>query len=146
VRISTIAFNTFQHRNTAATLTGAGAVQFSGSEVKVCDNRDKTLFAFTCETRYPHQGATNAAAKEIIKRLLQLRSAPSKPNDQKNSELGLRGAPFRVDQSSLKSLSSDQLARRYRVFGSRGRTVLRKSSPPPAVSRSEYSSAASLDL
>ncbi len=73
-----IAFNTFQHRNTAATLAGAGAVHFSGAEVKVYDKQDKTLFSFTRETRYTDKGATNAAAKEIIKRLLQLRAPAPK--------------------------------------------------------------------
>jgi hypothetical protein len=65
-----IEFDTFQHRNEGATLAGAGAVHFSGAEVKVYDTRERLLFSFTRETRYTDAGATNAVAKEIIKRLI----------------------------------------------------------------------------
>jgi hypothetical protein len=66
-----IEFDTFQHRNSAATLAGAGAVHFSGAEAKVYDNQGKLVFEFSRETRYTDAGATNAVAKEVIKRLLQ---------------------------------------------------------------------------
>jgi hypothetical protein len=73
-----IEFDTFQHRNTAATLAGAGAVHFSGAEAKVYDSRGNLLFDFTRETRYTDAGAANATAKEIIKRLLRWRAEQAK--------------------------------------------------------------------
>jgi hypothetical protein len=73
-----VEFSTFQHRNTGATLAGAGAVHFSGTEAKVYDVQGRLLFGFTRETRYTDAGATNATAKEIIKRLLKWQKEQAK--------------------------------------------------------------------
>jgi hypothetical protein len=59
--------------------TGQGAVQTrwgdinsSGSRVEVFDSKGTELFAFNRAGRWTDSGATNAAAKEIIKRLRKL--------------------------------------------------------------------------
>jgi len=44
---------------------------------KVFDPQGRLLFSFTRGTRYTDKGATNAAAKEIIKRLIRWRKEQS---------------------------------------------------------------------
>jgi len=78
-----IEFDTFQHLNTAATLNGAGAVHFSGAEAKVFDAQGQLLFSFTRETRYTDTGATNAASKEIVKRLMRWRKEQHRQKQSK---------------------------------------------------------------
>ena len=60
-----IVFETFQEE----TPTGN---RRSGAHVTVYDKQGNTLFAFTREQRLTDTGATNAVAKEIIKRLREL--------------------------------------------------------------------------
>jgi len=103
-----VTFDTFQHRNTAATLAGAGAVHFSGAEAKVYDPQDKLLFGFTRETRYTDTGAANAAAKEIIKRLLAIR-LPRDPghNSQAASKAqALPGTASSASNTAMLDISS----------------------------------------
>jgi hypothetical protein len=69
-----ITFATGQHKNTLLGLAGAGAVNYSKAEVTAYDSKGTELFQFQRENRYTDSGATNAAAKEIIKRLVRLRS------------------------------------------------------------------------
>jgi hypothetical protein len=52
----------------------AAVARRSGACVTVFDKRGNTLFAFTREQRITDSGATNAVAKEIIKRLNELKS------------------------------------------------------------------------
>ncbi|HVB32772.1 MAG TPA: hypothetical protein VNJ52_00150 [Patescibacteria group bacterium] len=68
-----IVFDTAQRRNTLLGVMGAGAVNYSGAGVTVYDAKGTDLFHFERANRYTDSGATNAAAKEIIKRLLRLR-------------------------------------------------------------------------
>ena len=49
--------------------TGYGEMNSSGSSVQVYDSKGTELFAFNRAGRATDSGATNAAAKEIIKRL-----------------------------------------------------------------------------
>jgi hypothetical protein len=49
-----------------------GQVNSSGSKVQVFDSKGAELFAFNRAGRMTDSGATNAAAKEIIKRLRKL--------------------------------------------------------------------------
>ena len=55
--------------------TGYGEMNSSGSGVQVFDSKGTELFAFNRAGRATDSGATNAAAKEIIKRLRKLQSA-----------------------------------------------------------------------
>jgi hypothetical protein len=55
-------------------MTTYGSVNASGAVTKVFDAKGAELFEFKREGRWTDTGATNAAAKEIIKRLLKLRS------------------------------------------------------------------------
>jgi hypothetical protein len=55
-------------------MTTYGSVNASGAVTKVFDAKGTELFEFKREGRWTDTGATNAAAKEIIKRLLKLRS------------------------------------------------------------------------
>jgi hypothetical protein len=52
--------------------TGYGEMNSSGSSVQVFDSKGTELFAFNRAGRATDSGATNAAAKEIIKRLRKL--------------------------------------------------------------------------
>jgi hypothetical protein len=52
--------------------TGYGEMNSSGSGVQVYDSKGTELFAFNRAGRMTDSGATNAAAKEIIKRLRKL--------------------------------------------------------------------------
>ena len=52
--------------------TGYGEMNSSGSSVQVYDSKGTELFAFNRAGRATDSGATNAAAKEIIKRLRKL--------------------------------------------------------------------------
>lgn len=67
-----IVFATGQHRNTLLGAMGAGAVNYSGAEVTAYDAKGNDLFHFVRGNRYTDSGATNAASKEVIKRLLRL--------------------------------------------------------------------------
>lgn len=71
-----ITFATGQHKNTLLGLAGAGAVNYSKAGVTAYDAKGNELFNFVRENRYTDAGAANAAAKEIIKRLLKLRQPP----------------------------------------------------------------------
>lgn len=62
-----IVFETYQEQ----TPTGN---RRSGAHVTFYDKQGNSLFAFTREQRITDSGATNAVAKEIIKRLNELRS------------------------------------------------------------------------
>jgi len=73
-----ITFATGQHKNTLLGLAGAGAVNYSKAGVTAYDAKGNELFNFERENRYTDSGATNAAAKEIIKRLIKLRQPPKK--------------------------------------------------------------------
>jgi len=73
-----ITFATGQHKNTLLGLAGAGAVNYSKAGVTAYDAKGNELFNFERENRYTDSGATNAAAKEIIKRLLKLRQPQKK--------------------------------------------------------------------
>jgi hypothetical protein len=55
-----------------------GDINASGGSTKVYDSEGKELFDFKREGRWTDSGATNAAAKEIIKRLYKLRQTASK--------------------------------------------------------------------
>ncbi|HKW18438.1 MAG TPA: hypothetical protein VJO35_13105 [Terriglobales bacterium] len=70
-----ITFATGQKRNTLLAAMGAGAVNYSKADVTVYDGKGAALFQFERDNRYTDSGATNAAAKEIIKRLVKLRSS-----------------------------------------------------------------------
>ena len=72
-----ITFATGQNKNTLLGVMGAGAVNYSKADVTVYDSKGTDLFQFQRENRYTDSGAANAAAKEIIKRLLRLRPRPS---------------------------------------------------------------------
>ena len=52
--------------------TGYGEMNSSGSSVQVYDSKGTELFAYNRAGRATDSGATNAAAKEIIKRLRKL--------------------------------------------------------------------------
>jgi hypothetical protein len=52
--------------------TAYGEINSSGSKVQVFDSKGTELFAFNRAGRATDSGATNAAAKEIIKRLQKL--------------------------------------------------------------------------
>lgn len=65
-----IVFSTTQ----APTNTAYGAINSSTATTSVYDSNGSELFEFRREGRWTDSGATNAAAKEIIKRLLKLRS------------------------------------------------------------------------
>ena len=52
--------------------TAYGEINSSGSSVQVFDSKGTELFAFNRAGRATDSGATNAAAKEIIKRLRKL--------------------------------------------------------------------------
>jgi hypothetical protein len=54
-------------------MTAYGSVNSSGANVSVFDAKGSELFEFKREGRWTDAGATNAGAKEIIKRLLKLR-------------------------------------------------------------------------
>ena len=73
-----ITFATGQHKNTLLGLAGAGAVNYSKAGVTAYDAKGSELFNFERENRYTDSGATNAAAKEIIKRLIKLRQPTKK--------------------------------------------------------------------
>jgi hypothetical protein len=73
-----IDFGTGQNKNTLLGLAGAGAVNYSKAQVTAYDLKGTELFQFQRENRYTDSGATNAAAKEIVKRLLKLRSLASR--------------------------------------------------------------------
>jgi hypothetical protein len=73
-----ITFATGQHKNTLLGLAGAGAVNYSKAGVTAYDAKGNELFNFERENRYTDSGATNAAAKEIIKRLRKLRQPQKK--------------------------------------------------------------------
>jgi hypothetical protein len=73
-----ITFATGQHKNTLLGLAGAGAVNYSKAGVTAYDAKGNELFNFERENRYTDSGATNAAAKETIKRLLKLRQVQKK--------------------------------------------------------------------
>ena len=68
-----ITFATGQHKNTLLGLAGAGAVNYSKAGVTAYDAKGNELFNFERANRYTDSGATNAAAKEVIKRLIKLR-------------------------------------------------------------------------
>jgi hypothetical protein len=70
-----ITFATGQHKNTLLGLAGAGAVNYSKAGVTAYDAKGNELFNFQRENRYTDTGAANAAAKEIIKRLLKVRQS-----------------------------------------------------------------------
>ena len=53
-------------------MTTYGSVNSSGATTSVFDAKGSELFEFKREGRWTDNGATNAAAKEIIKRLLKL--------------------------------------------------------------------------
>jgi hypothetical protein len=55
-------------------MTMYGSVNASAAVTKVFDAKGSELFEFKREGRWTDTGATNAAAKEIIKRLLKLRA------------------------------------------------------------------------
>jgi hypothetical protein len=55
-----------------------GTEHWSYGEVTVYDNAGKELFSFDRGRRFTDKGATNAAAKEIIKRLRELRASKVK--------------------------------------------------------------------
>jgi hypothetical protein len=69
-----IAFGTGQRENGTLAAMGAGSINYSQAQVRVFDADGTELFAFERANRYTDAGATNAAAKEIIKRILRLRS------------------------------------------------------------------------
>ncbi|HVA17071.1 MAG TPA: hypothetical protein VMV59_05080 [Candidatus Dormibacteraeota bacterium] len=69
-----VTFATGQKRNVLLEIMGAGAVNYSKADVTVYDSKGVALFQFERDNRYTDSGATNAAAKEIIKRLVKLRS------------------------------------------------------------------------
>jgi len=71
-------FATGQHKNTLLGLAGAGAVNYSKAGVTAYDAKGNELFNFERANRYTDSGATNAAAKEIIKRLIKLRQPAKK--------------------------------------------------------------------
>jgi hypothetical protein len=50
-----------------------GAINSSGALVRVYDAKGGELFTFNRAGRWTDKGATNAAAKEIVKRILRLR-------------------------------------------------------------------------
>ncbi|SRR5579871_3833937 len=62
-----------------STATGSGG-SYNTSEAKVAvyDDKDGELFRFTRAQRRTDSGATNAVAKEIIKRMLKLKESPRK--------------------------------------------------------------------
>jgi hypothetical protein len=53
-------------------MSAYGSINSSGSVTRVFDAKGSELFEFKREGRWTDNGATNAAAKEIIKRLLKL--------------------------------------------------------------------------
>ena len=53
-------------------ITTYGSINSSGAVTQVFDAKGSELFEFKREGRWTDNGATNAAAKEIIKRLLKL--------------------------------------------------------------------------
>lgn len=55
--------------------TAYGEINSSGSSVHVFDSKGTELFTFNRAGRMIDSGATNAAAKEIIKRLRKLQGA-----------------------------------------------------------------------
>ena len=62
-----------------ATGTGSGgSYNTSEAKVGVYDDKDGELFSFTRAQRRTDSGATNAVAKEIIKRILKLKEPPRK--------------------------------------------------------------------
>ena len=73
-----IVFATGQNKNTLLGLAGAGAVNYSKAGVTAYDVSGNELFSFERANRYTDSGAANAAAKEIIKRLRQLRHSQKK--------------------------------------------------------------------
>jgi hypothetical protein len=73
-----IVFETGQRQNGALAAMGAGAINYSHAQVSVFDVSGNELFRFDRANRYTDSGATNAAAKEIIKRMLKLRSLKGK--------------------------------------------------------------------
>ena len=73
-----ITFATGQRKNTLLALAGAGAVNYSEAGVAAYDANGNELFKFVRANRYTDSGAANAAAKEIIKRLVKLRKARDK--------------------------------------------------------------------
>jgi hypothetical protein len=56
-------------------MTTYGSLNSSGAVTKMFDPKGSELFEFKRAGRWADTGATNAAAKEIIKRLLKLRPA-----------------------------------------------------------------------
>src|SRR5579871_6274055 len=61
-----------------STATGSGSYNTSEAKVAVYDDKDGELFSFTRAQRRTVSGATNAVAKEIIKRMLKLKESPRK--------------------------------------------------------------------
>jgi hypothetical protein len=79
-----VADQDFDYRITFATRqapvgTRYGDVNASRAITSVFDSKGTELFEFNRQGRWTDSGATNAAAKEIIKRLLKLKST-SRPN------------------------------------------------------------------
>ena len=58
--------------------SGAAGGSYNTSEAKatVYDDKDGELFSFSRAQRRTDSGATNAVAKEIIKRMMKLKEAP----------------------------------------------------------------------
>jgi hypothetical protein len=55
---------------------GGGSYNTSEAKATVYDSKDGELFSFTRAQRRTDSGATNAVAKEIIKRMLKLKEPP----------------------------------------------------------------------
>ena len=73
-----IAFGTGQGNADALVAGSGGSYNTSAATADVFDASGKELFRFDRKNRWTDSGAANAAAKEIIKRLVRLRSEPSK--------------------------------------------------------------------
>jgi hypothetical protein len=56
--------------------SNGGAYKTSQAKATVYDENDMELFSFTSALRRTDSGATNAVAKEIIKRMLKLKEPP----------------------------------------------------------------------
>jgi len=71
-----IHFEVEQGKGWTSGAAGGGSYNTSEAKATVYDDKDGELFSFTRAQRRTDSGATNAAAKEIIKRMLKLKEPP----------------------------------------------------------------------
>ena len=71
-----IEFSTEQGKGWTSGAVGGGSYNTSEAKTTVYDEKDGELFHFARSQRRTDSGATNAVAKEIIKRMLKLKEPP----------------------------------------------------------------------